>query len=242
MFMSIIDELLVFLDDKEELSLDEIKSILSNRTRQTISSALGRLCSKGWIKSQNTKLSKSYKITHEGRKQITLSLNRIRDYENNNWDGSYLISVFSIPEKKRRLRDIFRKNLIEMGFSRLQNDLWVSFWDKRKDVDKIINSLDISKYCTIFKIDKLSKIDQDLFIYNLNWNKDELNKLYKIFIKNTDKYLKSKKDGFGARLLVYEYSKVLLIDPKFPNSIIPNDYLGIDAYNQYLKVRPYCYK
>lgn len=240
--MSIIDNVLVFLDDENELTLSEIKKKLQRQTTQSISSALGRLTSKGWVVAKNNKNEKIFRISPDGRHEITLHLNRIRDKENLKWDKSWVVVVFSIPEKSRRSRDLFRKQLTEHGFMRLHNELWVSFWDKRKIIEKAIDSLGISKCTTVFKINHLSDIDQKHFLSNLSWCDKELNRLYKEFINSAKIYLKTKKDGYRARLLVYDYSQALAIDPIFPEEVTPNNYLAKEAYNYYLKIRPFCYK
>jgi phenylacetic acid degradation operon negative regulatory protein len=240
--MSIIDDVLVLLDDETELSLDEIKKNLPRKSVQSISSALGRLTSKGWVTMNKKNNSKIFKISSEGRQVITRHLNRIREKENNKWDHSWLVVVFSIPEKQRKARDLFRKSLVEKGFLRLHNELWISFWDRRKAIEKEISLLKINTFCTVFKISKLTEVDQKNVVDNLIWNEKKLNDEYKDFINSAKSFLKTKKEGYKARLLVYKYSQTVALDPNFPDEIEPKDYLGDQAYKIYLKIRPYCYK
>jgi len=241
--MSIIDELLVFLDDQNEIELDEIKDKLSKKSKQTVSSALGRLSAKGWVKHQtNKKNMKLYKITVLGKEEINKKLKKIREVEDNQWDGSWVMVTFSIPEKMRKSRDAFRNSLVELGFMRFFNDLWLSFWDKRKDVESIIKELKIEDYSTFIRIQKLSSENEKKFITHIKWDETGVNSNYKEFITEVDKFLKNKKDAFHARLLVYKYAKALSMDPQFPKNIQPDKYLGELAYKAYLKIRPYCYK
>lgn len=240
--MSIIDDVLVLLDDETELTLEEIKKNLPRKSTQSISSALGRLTSKGWIIMNKKSDLKTFKISPNGRQEITLHLNRIREKENSEWDRSWLVVVFSIPEKQRRARDLFRKSLVEKGFLRLHNELWISFWDQRKAIEKEISTLKIGMFCTVFKINQLSEADQKRVVSNLIWNENKINNEYKAFLNSAKAFLKTKKEGYKARLLVYNYSQAVALDPNFPNQIKPKDYLGDEAYKMYLKVRPYCYK
>jgi len=240
--MSIIDDLLVLLDDEDELSLQDIKKMLSSKSMQTISSALGRLNSKGWIKSRKLKSNKLFKISTTGRAEITEKLNQIREFENNVWGGGWVVIIFRIPEKNRSARDLFRKNLVESGYSRVQGDLWVSFWDNREKINEIVKSLNITKFTTVFKIEKLSLEDQKNMIGNLIWNEEEINSGYADFINQSNKFLKSQKNGFDARTLVFNYAKLLAKDPKFPRDLRPTKYLGQKAYEAYAKIRPFCYK
>lgn len=240
--MSIIDELIVLLDDQDEMSLKQVKEKLSQRSKQTISSTMGRLDARGWVRRKKEKKEMFFKITSEGREEITLNLNRIREAEKNKWDGSWLLVIFNIPEKMRKARDTFRKGLTELGFARIQGDLWVSFWDKKKVIKDLVKELKIDQFCTSFKIDRLSPEDEKHLLNNLSWNEKELNQQYNKFISEANKFLKNKKDGFIARLLVFQYAKILVLDPKFPPEIQPAGYLGSKALEVYYKLRPYCYR
>jgi len=241
MNISIINEILVLLDDHEELTINQIKAILNNKTLQNISSAIGRLNSKGWVKSSGNKNSKTFNITKSGKNEITSNLLRIRDYENNNWDGKLCVLIFKIPEKIRKSRDILRKKLNEAGFCNLMGDLWISFWDKSKYLSNVISDLKIKNMCITFCINELSTKDMENIICNLTWNKEYLNSEYNNFIKNCEKYLKKPVKGYMAKLLVYSYSKILAYEPKFPVKYNPSDSLNEKAYNYYSKIRPYCY-
>jgi DNA-binding transcriptional regulator PaaX len=44
-----------------------------------------------------------------------------------------------------------------------------------------------------------------------------------------------------AKKLVYQYAKILDLDPRFPLELQPKNYLGKKALETYLKIRPYCY-
>lgn len=240
--MSIIDELLVFMDDKDEVSIDDVKEKLPKRSKQTISSSLGRLASRGLISSKKRNDRKLYSILKLGRDEITYNLSRIREVEKNKWEGSWILVLFNIPEKSRKLRDAFRNYLLELGFVRVLGDLWATFWDNYDKIKQMIIDLKIENYCSIIRISKLSEEDEDNILKHLVWDEKKINKMYKEFIKNTDIFLKGKKDGFTARLLVYQYAKILATDPKFPKDLEPENYLGSKAFQSYNKVRPHCYK
>lgn len=240
--MSIIDEIMVLLDDQEELSLKQIKENLPRRSKQTISSTLGRLCSKQWIKKTKSENDFFYKIDSSGRDEITTNLNVIRQMETDKWDGTWLGVVFNIPEKKRKVRDLFRKSLVDLGLARLFGDLWISFWDHKNSIQDLINELGIDDYSTVFVIQKLSSEDEKNFLAHLEWREKEAHQKYQQFIRESEKYFKTNKNGYVARLLVYEYSKILLNDPKFPKGYEPKNYLGFKAYQIYKKLRPYCYR
>lgn len=238
--MSIIDELLVLLDEQEGLDINKVKKFLPKKTKQSISSALGRIVSKGIAKKNNK--DGTFQITSLGREIVTESLNHIRELESNKWDGSWTFVIFNIPEKLRKFRDIFRKELVGTGFVRAQGELWVAFGNKKPSIKQTIKKNKLERYATVFAVDKLTNSDQKDLLSVLIWNKKELNLGYQKFITDGEKFLKLDKNGFKARLLVFSYSRILAIDPKFPNELQPKDYLGDKAYKIYHKIRPYCYK
>jgi phenylacetic acid degradation operon negative regulatory protein len=41
------------------------------------------------------------------------------------WDGKYRVIVFDIPEEKKRIRNVIRRQLINWGFAKLQHSVWV---------------------------------------------------------------------------------------------------------------------
>lgn len=241
--MSIIDEVMVFLDDQDGVELSTIKKNLSKKTNQIIASTLGRLSSRGWVEKIKDKKTTLYKISKSGRYEITKMLNHIKQFEKEKWDNSFIFVVFNIPERMRKFRDQFRRELTENGFTRVQSDLWVSFWDIKDEIIEIVKNLNIEKNTTIIKIEKVSEKTTNVIIEGMDWDDKELNKRYNEFISDAQKFLKiSHKTGFTARCLVFEFAKILSFDPIFPEEFRTKKYLGTKAFNLYSKIRPYCYK
>lgn len=72
------------------------------------------------------------------------------------WDGQWRIVIWDIPEQRRLVRDLFRRNLKKLGFAPLQKSVWIS---KRKVYDKLINyvkELGIEDWVTVIEASKLS--------------------------------------------------------------------------------------
>lgn len=66
------------------------------------------------------------RITDRGRmKALSYKINEIRVEKPERWDGKWRVVVFDVPESERRLRDIFRVRLKQMGFYNLQESVWV---------------------------------------------------------------------------------------------------------------------
>jgi len=70
-------------------------------------------------------------------------------------DGKWLMVIFDIPEKKKRLREDFRKFLYSLGFQKLQKSVWVSPYDVQKQLDEIIRIYNLDNFIRIFLIEEV---------------------------------------------------------------------------------------
>jgi len=72
------------------------------------------------------------------------------------WDKKWRIVIFDIPENKRKVRDLFRNSLKQMGFKLLQGSIWVNPFVDLKEVQDIIKEYRIEKYVVFIAADKIS--------------------------------------------------------------------------------------
>lgn len=240
--MSLIDEILVLLDDNKDIKLSEAYEIISKRSKQIISSTVGRLVAKGWVHKTGDKDAR-YNLTKNGRERLYTILDNIQNIGKRSDGNNWLILVFTIPEKNRKKRDDLRKYLVENGFGRLQSSVWLSYWDKQEKILHYANLRSIQNNLVIFNSKRLSNKQNIELVNRLYWNWRRLNILYKKFINEAKSFLKNmKKDSFRAKILVISYAKVLQEDPKLPKYLRPKRSLTEEAYLMYVKIRPYCYK
>ena len=106
-------------------SLQYLKSLgITPRKRQEeiMFASKDRLIKNGLLKYENGFLE----LTKKG--EIELELLEIKDWKVDKpkkWDGRWRMLIFDIPETKRPLRDKVRRTLFSIGFSRLQDSVWV---------------------------------------------------------------------------------------------------------------------
>jgi len=84
------------------------------------------------------------------------------------WDKKWRVIVFDIKEQARNLRDGLRKELVNLGFVKLQNSVWVYPYDCEDVVALIKTYFGIGKdvlYMVVEKVenDRWLKEDFDLF-------------------------------------------------------------------------------
>ena len=66
------------------------------------------------------------RITQEGKvRALRYKLSEIQVKKPKVWDKKWRIVIFDIPEKYKRVREIFRDHLKNMGFYMLQRSVWV---------------------------------------------------------------------------------------------------------------------
>ena len=90
--------------------------------KSTLSKAIVRLKEKGFLETDKTNTGELIiKLTDEGKTALIL----VKEDEES-WDNKWRIVIFDIPEQKRTIRNLFRRNLKKWGFKPLQKSVWIS--------------------------------------------------------------------------------------------------------------------
>lgn len=118
--------------------------------KSALAAALKRLREKGFVKDDRIdEKGLIIKLTDAGRTTMLLE-----GEEPQKWDGKWRIVVFDIPEQKRLIRNLFRRNLKKWGFKPLQKSVWIS---KKNVTDKLFNyikDLGVEQWVWIFESEK----------------------------------------------------------------------------------------
>ncbi len=118
--------------------------------KSALSQALKRLREGGLIEQVKLKNDLLIKLTEAGKDLIN------DPSKEKNWDGKWRIVIFDIPEEKRIIRNLFRRNLKKWGFKHLQKSVWIS---KRSVFDKLesyIKDLGVEKWVIVMEVNRLS--------------------------------------------------------------------------------------
>lgn len=242
--MTIIDELLILLDDLGGTSPEVIPVYFPGQSTQTVFSSLGRLVNRGWVVKKVKRQQTTYNVTIHGVNELNRTLDAIKNETQLAWDKQWRLVIFDIPEAKRKLRDQFRNFLRTEGFGQLKSSVWISPWDKSeiiRPVTKRLNLQDIVTHFTTVPTDTYQSVQ----LAQQSWNWTELEKRYKEFLERVDKDfdgLRAATDQqrFWAKRLVFQYAEVVMADPRLPVTIAPNATLTRRAHDAYTKIRPYC--
>ena len=123
--------------------------------KSALSKAIVRLRKRGLIETDKTEANRLIlKLTDEGRTAILLNEENI-----GNWDGKWRIVVFDIPEQKRLIRNLLRRNLKKWGFKHLQKSVWISKKNITEKLFSYIKDLGIEKWVWVFESEKYGPMD-----------------------------------------------------------------------------------
>lgn len=242
--MTIIDELLILLDDLEETPSEAIPQYFDGPNLQVIFSSLGRLVNRGWVTKKSKRNETLYSISSHGVNELNQTLDAIKHNGEVTWDKQWRMIVFEIPESKRKLRDNFRVFLKSLGYGMLTSSVWVSPWDREVEIKRFCKRNNLND--NVFHITTIPHADtyQSTVFAHRCWNWQKIDQGYKDFIIRATAELRrldhSDKGRFMAKKLVFAYAETVKEDPQLPPDISPNAGLAKRAHELYIKIRPYC--
>ncbi|HVS79995.1 MAG TPA: CRISPR-associated endonuclease Cas2 [Candidatus Paceibacterota bacterium] len=101
-------------------ALGKLGFILPKRQGEFIKSAQRKLVENGYLVLSQGRLS----LTKKGERALLLK-EGFAKAKPRKWDGKWRILVFDIPERRKSLREKVRNTLLDLGFYRLQDSVWV---------------------------------------------------------------------------------------------------------------------
>jgi phenylacetic acid degradation operon negative regulatory protein len=203
-----------------------------------VRTVLSRMAAKGWLEAERRGRNSFYRLTGRGRRLLEEGEARIyhppRDEE---WDGSWYLVAYSIPEDRRQLRDRLRVRLLWLGCGSLGNGLYITPHAIGSRIEEIADGLEIRDHLEFFQADHAGFSNVAQLVARC-WDLPSINLRYKQFI---DRYLPdyessrtaieenqlTGEQAFVRRFaLVHEYREFPLIDPYLPRPLQPADWGG----------------
>ena len=115
--------------------------------KSALSSAIRRLRVAGYIQKEVNTGKIIFKLTKLGKEAIP------SEFDESKWDGKWRIVIFDIPEEKRIIRNLFRRNLKKWGFKKWQQSVWINKQDVTEKLKRLINTVGISDWVAIIESD-----------------------------------------------------------------------------------------
>jgi|SRR3989344_2077547 len=114
--------------------------------KSAFASAIRRLRDSGYIESKKIDTGKIiFKLTKLGKDFIPF------EFDESTWDGKWRIVIFDIPENKKVVRNLFRRNLKKWGFKKWQQSVWVSKRDITQRMKELIIGIGITDWVAVIE-------------------------------------------------------------------------------------------
>jgi DNA-binding transcriptional regulator PaaX len=104
--------------------------ILNPQKNQNIKRSLTRLIKHGYVTVEGSGLDRRTRLTSKGEKFAALmGEGKLAPKKPKRWDHKWRMLIFDIPERRRPTRAQLRITLMNLGFHRLQDSVWVYPYD-----------------------------------------------------------------------------------------------------------------
>ncbi len=114
--------------------------------KSSLSKAIERLRTKGFIDAKKYERNLTIKINELGRQFIITKAKQEAD-----WDGLWRIVVFDIPEEHKKIRSQIRWYLKQWEFKQLQKSVWVSKVDIVLELEEFVRDAKIANWVKVFE-------------------------------------------------------------------------------------------
>jgi len=233
-----------------EIGIGSLVKLLGNfgLSEQAIRSAVSRMCRSGLLKVKHSERKSYYSLTRDGHSLLTEGAQRIFQRKKSSWDGGWNIVIYSIPERRRKARDLLRLELGWMGYGPLSEATWVSPYDLTREVQNLVQRLNIGEYIHIFNARHQGGTDPKKIVSRC-WDLGKIHQKYADFLAEyrpkLEEHQKRLEAGeiiepsecFVARFnLIHEYRKLPFFDPDLPLELLPDNWLRPEAaalFNEY---------
>ena len=226
-----------------EISIASLIELLGNfgLSGQAVRSAISRMCRAGLLKVRRTRSGSYYSLSESGYELLNEGTERIFQRKTDQWDGTWSIVTYSIPERMREARDRLRQELGWLGYGALSEATWISPYDQTSDVQRLAKRIGVNNNIYAFLV-KHHGETRPADIVSRCWDLDRIHKKYASFIDEyrpkLNEHLERLKSGetiepsecFVERFnLIHEYRRLPFFDPDLPNELLPAGWLRPQA-------------
>ncbi|HEY8479511.1 MAG TPA: PaaX family transcriptional regulator C-terminal domain-containing protein [Spirillospora sp.] len=167
---------------------------------------------------------RSEEILHDGEERVWG-----RGVVNDDWDGTWTVLAFSMPESWQRVRHDLRARLTWAGFGSLGNGTWIA--PSRVDVRPIVAGLSLNGHVKVFAGRAEQPTDVDGMLREA-FDLDGLAAAHRAFLDRWDRPdpLPDAPDDLARYLwLTTEWLQLVRADPRLPVEHLPPDWPAIRA-------------
>ncbi|MEU0407352.1 PaaX family transcriptional regulator C-terminal domain-containing protein [Streptomyces griseorubiginosus] len=190
---------------------------------QAVRSTLTRMVNRGLLQRQREGRKMFFGLTPQATRVLIDGRTRIwkQGAVNDDWDGSWTLLGFSLPDSWKRQRHDLRSRLTWSGFGALYSGLWIA--PGEVDVSAVVAELGLTAHVKIFHARAAEVTDIEQMIRD-TWDLESIAARYVTFDKRWSDRLGhgTDDDPIGTRLrLVSEWLWTIRTDPRLPARHLP---------------------
>ncbi|MEV3909198.1 PaaX family transcriptional regulator [Streptomyces canus] len=190
---------------------------------QAVRSTLTRMVNRGLLQRQREGRKMFFGLTPQATRVLIDGRTRIwkQGAVNDDWDGSWTLLGFSLPDSWKRQRHDLRSRLTWSGFGALYSGLWIA--PGHVDVSRTVTELGLTAHVKIFHAQAAEVTDIERMIRE-TWDLESIAARYAAFDKRWSAHLGNGTDDdpIGTRLrLVSDWLRTIRTDPRLPARHLP---------------------
>jgi phenylacetic acid degradation operon negative regulatory protein len=203
---------------------------------QAVRSTLTRMVGRGLLRRQREGRKMFFGLTPHAQDILRDGGQRIWQdgAVNEDWDGTWTLLGFSLPESWQRQRHDLRSRLTWSGFGALYSGLWIA--PGHADVRGIVSELGLDAHVKVFHARADEFTDVGLMIRE-SWDLGTPAARYVDFDKRWTAADLGSADPIATRLrLVAEWLRIIRTDPRLPVQHLPSDWPARQAQDTFRRI------
>lgn len=199
---------------------------------QATRSTLTRMVGRGLLRRQREGRRMYFGLTEHSEAVLRDGERRIwqTGAVNRQWDGTWTLLGFSLPESWQRQRHDLRSKLTWSGFGPLFSGLWIA--PGEVDVAELVAELGLSAHVKVFRAHADTGMDIGAMIEE-TWELAELAERYEQFVRRWQPWetrVPEADEALAQRLLLQaEWLRIIRRDPRLPVKHLPDDWPAEEA-------------
>jgi len=211
---------------------------INNRLVRT---SLFRLVEEGWLQSTRQGRKSFYSLTSLGSSQTRLAERLIYYRQPRVWNGSWTLVFLVMKPVDVEARSQLEQELSWVGFGKISHHVWGHPCIDSKIVIERIKELNLEDKVVCMQCENMQHMSYDLKLTDRDLAVaclplDSIHQSYINFIEtfgDIPKWLDSLNDSQAMTIriiLIDQYRKIVLHDPRLPDELLPANWLGKQAY------------
>ncbi|WP_245775996.1 PaaX family transcriptional regulator [Saccharopolyspora flava] len=200
-------------------------------SEEAVRSTLSRMAHRGLLTRHRRGRRVYFGLTEHAEQVLEDGERRIWDTGavNRDWDGTWTLVAFSLPDTRRSDRHDLRSQLIWAGFGLLQNGLWIA--PGPHDVTEIVDELGLNDHVTVFTAQQ-GKPTESADLVRKAFDLDAIAARYRAFLTRWDSPhpLPWAPDDLARQLVLHtDWLQLVRQDPHLPADLLDTDWPAIRA-------------